>query len=551
MISAHDGGLSITTDNLKSSITNVNGSDGDKVDEVSVIWESLNRGYLTSQFYALAMDENNVSDPVVVGGMQDNSSHASFDESSTDEWIDLFGGDGAYCEVTHNSIFVSAQFAQMVRYAFDEDDGSFVGSALISPPGAGSEDNYLFINPFIADPVVPNRIYVGAEGRVYYTDDVRDDPQGSDYMSFGNGQIPGNHNVSALAASTQPAHILYIGTSRGRVYKSPNTNQPDELEDVTSNSFPNNAFVNGITVDPRDSDHAFVVFSSYEVLSIFETTNGGQSWTPVSGNLEENNNGSGNGPSVRWVEMIPKGNGNIYLAGTSQGLYSTEQLNGMNTNWTQEGASTIGNVVVDMIETRPVQNLVMVGTHGNGAFSGIADGSLQANIYITQSPCNGGEATIVGNRLAASNAGFQLRYEWLVNGQVANGVSGSGIIVSDPQARVQLRLRNQITGEESLSNIIDLGVFCGTVSSRNLNLKPESWSFFPNPVEDILTLRPQLGMGPKLEVKIMDVQGRTVLNQTFSYQAEWSCDVSSLTPGNYFVELTDGKKRGIKRMMKK
>ena len=551
MVSAHDGGLSITNDNLKSSITNVNGANGEKVDEVVVVWESLNRGYFTTQLYALAIEENNIGDPVVVAGMQDNSSFATFDANPQDEWIDLFGGDGSYCEVTHNSIMVSAQFAQMVRYAFDEEDGSFVGSALISPPNGGSEDAFLFVNAFIADPVIPNRVYVGGNERVYYTDDIRDDPQGNDWQTLGTTALQGAENVSALAASTQPAHVLYIGTARGRVFKVNDTNQPEEPTEITGNVFPANAFVNSITVDPRDANHVFVVFSSYEVLSMFETTDGGDSWTAVSGNLEENNNGSGNGPSVRWLEMIPDGEGYIYLAGTSHGLFTTTQINGMNTNWELDGVNSIGNVVVDMIEVRPVQNLVMVGTHGNGVFSGTADGSFQANIYLTQSPCDGGEATIVGNRVGANNTGFQLRYEWLVNGQLAANVSGSGIILSDPEAVVQLRLTNTSTGEVSLSNIINLGVVCGTVSSRALDLPASAWRIYPNPVTDILYLESNATLGPQQEITIYDIQGKQWIQDIFTRNSSKAWDLKSLPAGNYVIELSDGEKRGVKRFVKR
>ena len=61
--------------------------------------------------------------------------------------------------------------------------------------------------------------------------------------------------------------------------------------------------------------------------------------------------------------------GPIYLVGTSTGLYSTSILDGDKTVWTQEGEATIGNVVVDMMDVRQSDGYVVVGTHGNGAFS--------------------------------------------------------------------------------------------------------------------------------------------------------------------------------------
>ena len=40
-----------------------------------------------------------------------------------------------------------------------------------------------------------------------------------------------------------------------------------------------------------------------------------------------------------------------------------------NTVWVQEGGLTIGNVVVDMIDGRPADGYVAIGTHGNGTYS--------------------------------------------------------------------------------------------------------------------------------------------------------------------------------------
>ena len=83
-----------------------------------------------------------------------------------------------------------------------------------------------------------------------------------------------------------------------------------------------------------------MVFSNYEIPSIFESFNGGITYTDISGNLEENVDGSGNGPSIRWAEIIPKTSGNLILVGTSVGLYSTETTNDENTVWTKESVGS-------------------------------------------------------------------------------------------------------------------------------------------------------------------------------------------------------------------
>ena len=128
-------------------------------------------------------------------------------------------------------------------------------------------------------------------------------------------------------------------------------------------------YVNCIYVDPANADNIIVVLSNYGVVSLWSSTNGGTNWTDISGNLEENPDGSGNGPSTRWVTSV-SGNGvTIYYVATSTGLYSTNNLNGNATVWAQEGPNSIGNVVCTMVKGRDIDGYVVVGTHGAGVYS--------------------------------------------------------------------------------------------------------------------------------------------------------------------------------------
>ncbi len=56
-------------------------------------------------------------------------------------------------------------------------------------------------------------------------------------------------------------------------------------------------------------------------------------------------------------------------AGTSTGLYATDTLINNATVWVQQGTNNIGSAVVDMIDSRTTDGLVVVATHGSGVFS--------------------------------------------------------------------------------------------------------------------------------------------------------------------------------------
>ena len=55
----------------------------------------------------------------------------------------------------------------------------------------------------------------------------------------------------------------------------------------------------------------------------------------------------------------------MVFLGTSTGLYSTKMINGASTLWTQEGANSIGNVIVPMLKVGE-DGFIAVATHGNG-----------------------------------------------------------------------------------------------------------------------------------------------------------------------------------------
>lgn len=360
LLSGHDGGISYTDDCLAADVS----------------WSKLNRGYYTTQFYTIAIDPTGTDD-VIIGGTQDNGTYWVRDNSdASTNWMDVFGGDGSYCAVApgKSHYYVSFQNGETYRLALD-NSGNWQGNPARVDPAGG--ENYLFINPFIIDPNVPERMYLAGGSLLWRNSDVTALPAGNyepisqNWTELTNSEIPGG-SVSALDVSVEPADRLYYGTTQGKVYRIDDADSGNpEAADLTSVSFPA-GYVSCIEVDPTDADRVLIVFSNYEVISMWYSENGGSDWMAVSGNLEQNVNGSGNGPSVRWAEILPTDEGTIYFAGTSTGLYSTTQMNGASTVWTQEGATTIGNVVIDMVTARRSDNRVVVATHGNGVYSSIA-----------------------------------------------------------------------------------------------------------------------------------------------------------------------------------
>ncbi|WP_157593067.1 FlgD immunoglobulin-like domain containing protein [Rufibacter tibetensis] len=367
MISAHDGGLSRTENNNASS----------------VVWESLNRGYQTTQFYTVAMDLNTTND-FVVGGMQDNGCWAVNDIEEQTSWIEQLGGDGAFTAVTTHSLLVSSQSGTVYRYAFN-DAGRRIGYARIDPP---QTTGYLFVNPYTIDPNNEYTMFLPAGDTLWRNKNIAQIPLSTsgDQSNLGwevVANLGTNEAISSVSVSKSPANVVYFGTRAGKLYKFENgaAAAPTRVN-VTGANFPSGN-IQCIAIDPRDANKVIVVFTNYRVESLFYTTDGGTSWTPVSGTLEEDGNVQGNGPSTRWLTILPNPDGTAkYLVGTSTGLYSASTLTGSATNWIREGASTIGQVPVDMVLSRTTDDLVVVGTHGNGVFSRRYSGPLASKEEI-------------------------------------------------------------------------------------------------------------------------------------------------------------------------
>lgn len=345
----------------------------------SVSWTSLNSGYLTTQFYTVAIDHGSPGDETIIGGLQDNGTWRT---SSTDvrvPWIRTGSSDGAYCAISDGGeyLYVSKQLGRIYRVELDRQ-GEVTASARIDPAGVVG---YRFINPLILDPDDSKIMYLPIGPRLYRNLDVTAIPTGSNQSTeIGWEEMTGafidraKAEITAIAAATGgPAARLYYGTNDGRLYRLDDRTAGDPAslvaEDITSQSFPTGAYLTSIAVDPVDPDRVVVAFSNYRIESVFMTADGGESWQSISGNLEENPGGSGNGPSVRTVAILHRGGGTYYLAGTSTGLYSTTRLDGANTVWMKEGAEVIGNVVVDMLDVRQSDGFVAVATHGNGIYS--------------------------------------------------------------------------------------------------------------------------------------------------------------------------------------
>ncbi len=358
-----DGGISKTSDVLS---------------KWRVDWSYSNKGFITTQFYTVSIVPDIAGDKRIMGGLQDNGSYYAGSSDPERDWSFILGGDGTYGAFLNNG----------TKFLCGMHDGLvFLGDQVQDPAGLPFSNPYLrtvvnpvynstplFISPLLADPNDNKIIYLSGGKELWRNSDIFAIPHnGSQSAKTQNWSVIHTSfvDITALGISRIPANVLYFGTRSGNVYRMDNalSDDPEVTSIYSGKGFPMAAYVSCIAVDPNNGDHAVLSFANYDVKSVFGTWDGGESWTHVSGNLEEYSTGKGNGPAVKWISILKENGSNTYFAGTSTGLYSTRTLDGINTVWAQEGAETIGNVNVTMIAVREADEEVAVATWGKGIFS--------------------------------------------------------------------------------------------------------------------------------------------------------------------------------------
>lgn len=149
------------------------------------------------------------------------------------------------------------------------------------------------------------------------------------WTTFPDTLTTGGQFTAIAVSEAAPAHRLYLGTSNNKIFRvdiTPRTGSPS-FTALTSPITTADAFVNCLAIDPDNADRVVLVYSNYAVYSIFLSEDAGLTWKKVGGNLETAVGGTGAGPSLRWVSILPLDNGKRkYFCGTSVGLYSADTL---------------------------------------------------------------------------------------------------------------------------------------------------------------------------------------------------------------------------------
>jgi len=341
LLSGNDGGI------MEATIIN---------SDASVTWTNLNNGFVTYQYYHVAISPRE-GDETVIGGTQDNGTSLS---EGTPEHSEIYGGDGVAVGIAYRD-----QLRYFILGSQYGDINRMLGSRAtpIKPSSAGQG---LFVTYFHLDPDNNDFLYYVDDDRLFRTDSSFSVSVASWVEMTGVASTLGS-NIFSIATTRgpySPSSILYMGTDAGQIFKltdpqgSDPTTSPIDITPPDLATF--GGAVSSLSVDPENDQVLVATVSNYTVPGIYYTEDGGATWEVIEGNLEL--------PSIRSSAIVNYGTYREIFVGTSVGLWSTTSPNGTETRWIREDLDGEIIPVVTSLDLRPSDNHMAIGTHGNGLF---------------------------------------------------------------------------------------------------------------------------------------------------------------------------------------
>ena len=401
VICSNDGGMQITS-NISAPGSNV-------------LWTNINN-YQTLQYYRVAIDPE-VGANNFAGGAQDNGTQfrdktgitgvATIDSNNHRR---LVGGDGSSVGISKKNgstqyLYAGVQLGSIRR---GQLQASF-SSTEIRPNGlttSGSTTEFgEFVTNFKLNPDNTEDLYYVNFNRLFRTTNA------STVTSAGWTELTGvsaavnpadptsgdNIGIRALAFSRGnygTSHAMYVGTTNGKIFRLDDPRNSAAAA-VPVNITPTVTDISGlnvqdIAVNPNNDNEIIAVITNYgrtnattgaftNVTNILWTNNAksaSPTWKIAEGNLAGTSTTGFISARSCMITVKKDGSGNPvieYYVGTAAGLFAVENLGttlsgGGAPTWQREGSTTLNYAVINSLAYRPDDNVLLVGTHGNGLY---------------------------------------------------------------------------------------------------------------------------------------------------------------------------------------
>ena len=311
-----------------------------------------NNGYNVTQYYGCAA-ENEPASNYFLAGAQDNGTQR-YTQVGINSTTKATGGDGAFCFIDQdNSDIQITSYVYNNRYISTNGGGSF--DALTSDY-SGS-----FICPADYDSDA-NILYSSYDDNQLMISDI----DASNYGVIIDIDSLGSNSASNIKISLYTNNTIFVGTYGGEMYKITDANTTPISTNIDVNNYLPDGYISGIDI-AENENHLLITFSNYGLESVWETSDGGNTWLNKEGNLPD--------MPIRWCIFNPFDNNQAMLA-TDVGIWSTDNLSSASPQW-EPTVAGLANVRCDMIKYRDADDLIAVATYGRGLFTTNSFGSQE------------------------------------------------------------------------------------------------------------------------------------------------------------------------------
>ncbi len=337
-------------------------------------WKKASHGLIVTQFYDVG-SWNTIS-TVLGGGSQDQGTNMSTGGLT---WRPIVGWDGGYLLIhptDPRTMYAEHQNTDIYKSA----DGGNSWTQKTS----GLSDGSPWTGVMTMDQTNPDTLFVGTT-RVFRTTD------GAATAWVPSSQLLGG-TVSSIAIAPSDSTRVYAAIGEwiagaggvGKIFRSDDGGGTSPWPEKTG-TLPSTRPIKDIAVDYGTPDRVLVCFGGTNAAGtsnhVFISTNGGDSWTDISGDLPN--------ISVNAIALDPNDDNTIYV-GTDIGVFRTTNLG---VSW-EAFDNGIPNVMIIDLHLDPEDNLLYAATFGRGMYKiSVAPGGIepQVDLYLRDSILDTGE----------------------------------------------------------------------------------------------------------------------------------------------------------------
>jgi hypothetical protein len=322
-----------------------------------------NTGFNCTQYYGVDLHP---TDPnFFLAGAQDNGTQ-KFTSAGINATTNATGGDGGWPHIdqTDGQLQITSNTGNRYNFSLNGGASFAFASTVFNTRGQ-------FINPTDFDDQ-SDILYCGDDaGQYFFIRNWTTTPVGTAVSVGGFG----GREVTFVKVDPAGGNNVWVGLSPVNTTTLPmvvklsnaNTTGPGFASFGTVGTV-NGAALSSLDIDPGNANHIIATLANYGVTSVWESTDGGTTFSSIEGNLPD--------MPVWWCMFPPSGaqlngatggNGGIIL-GTELGVWTTSQINGASTQWIPNNAG-LANVRTYMLKYRSSDKTVVAATHGRGLFT--------------------------------------------------------------------------------------------------------------------------------------------------------------------------------------